>query len=78
VAYKLDLLVHSSIHPVFHVSQLEQVVGVGHEVTLVLPSNFGIKLAPEQVLDTRVILSGADRIQQVFIKWNNLPSSLAT
>jgi hypothetical protein len=78
MAYKLDLPAHSSIHPVFHVSWLKQAVGAGHDVTLILPSDFAIKLAPEQVLDTRVILRGADRIRQVFIKWNNLPSSLDT
>lgn len=78
VAYKLDLPSHSSIHPVFHVSQLKQAVGAGHQVTPVLPSDFALKLVPEQVLDTRVVPRGSTSVQQVYIKWNNLPVSLAT
>lgn len=62
----------------FHVSQLKKAVGTGHQVTPVLPTDFAIKLAPEQVLDTRVVSRGANQVQQVFIKWNNLPSTLAS
>lgn len=53
-------------------------MGAGYEVTPVLPSDFAVKLTPEQVLDTRVVLRGSDHVQQVYIKWNNLPTSLAT
>jgi hypothetical protein len=78
VAYKLELPAHSFIHPVFHVSQLKKAVGAGHQVTPVLSHDFAIKLAPEQVLDTRVVARGSNQVKQVFIKWNNLPITLAT
>lgn len=56
---------------------LKQVVH-GHQVTPTLPpTNFVAKLAPEHVLQTQTMARGDDRIQQVFVKWNNLPSSLA-
>lgn len=63
VAYKLQLPADSSIHPIFHVSQLKRIVGSSHEVTPVLPSDFAIKLAPEQVLDMHVVLCGLDHVQ---------------
>jgi hypothetical protein len=78
VAYRLDLPPHSAIHPVFHVSQLKLVVGAGHQVTPTLPSDFALRLTPEQVLQTRSVVRGSHAVQQVLIKWNNLPSSLAT
>jgi ribosomal protein L21E len=78
VAYKLELPAHSAIHPMFHVSQLKRAVGAAHQVTPTLPSDFALQLAPEQVLETRSVRRGNSSIQQVLIKWNNLPSSLAT
>lgn len=78
VAYKLDLPPHTSIHPVFHVSQLKQAVGSGHQVKPTLPSDFALKLTPEQVLHTRTVRRGDTAVTQVLIKWNNLPSSLST
>jgi hypothetical protein len=68
VAYKLDLPAHSSIHPVFHVSQLKKSVGANHQVTPILPSDFALQLVPEQVLQSRLVV----------VKWNNLPATLAT
>jgi hypothetical protein len=78
VAYRLELPAHTSIHPVFHVSQLKKAVGADHQVTPILPSDFALQLAPEQVLQTRAVLRGHSTIQQVLVKWNNLPASLAT
>jgi hypothetical protein len=68
VAYKLDLPAHSSIHPVFHVSQLKKSVGANHQVTAILPSNFALQLVPEQVLQSRLVV----------VKWNNLPATLSS
>jgi len=78
VAYKLALPAHSAIHPVFHVSQLKKAVGADQQVSPVLPSDFSLKLAPEQVLQTRLARRGTSSVQQVLVKWNNLPTSLAT
>ena len=78
VAYKLALLAHSAIHPVFHVSQLKRAIGAAHHVTPTLPTDFALQLAPEQVLETRSVRRGNSSVQQVLIKWNNLPTSLAT
>jgi hypothetical protein len=78
MAYRLELPAHTSIHPVFHMSQLKKAVGTDHQVTPILPSDFALQLAPEQVLQTRAVLRGHSTIQQVLVKWNNLPASLAT
>jgi hypothetical protein len=78
VAYRLDLPAHSAIHHVFHVSQLKRAVGQRHQVTPILPTDFAIHLEPEQILQTRVVPRGTNRAQQVLVKWNNLPSTLAT
>ena len=78
MAYKLDLPTHSAIHPVFHVSQLKQAIGAKQQVLPTLPSDFAIHLAPEQVLQTRMVVRGSSTIPQVLVKWNNLPLELAT
>lgn len=78
VAYKLDLPPHSTVHPVSHVSQLKQAVGASHQVAPTLPSDFALQLTPKKVLQTRSVHRGTDAVQQVLIKWNNLPSTLAT
>jgi hypothetical protein len=78
VAYRLELPSHSSIHPVFHVSQLKQAVGSHHQVVPTLPTDFALQLAPKQILQTRMVARGKNHIQQVLVKWNNLSSSLAT
>lgn len=74
VAYKLALPTHSAIHPVFHVSQLKNAVGAAHQISPTLPSDFALKLAPEQVLQTRSVRRGDSKIQQVLIKVNKLAS----
>jgi hypothetical protein len=78
VAYRLDLPAHSSIHPVFHVSQLKKALGATHQIITDLPYDFALNLVPEQILESRLVPRGNCRVQQVLVKWNNLPSSLAT
>lgn len=78
VAYRLELLAHSAIHPVFHISQLKKSIGATHRVIADLLADFALNLEPEQILQTRTVQHGTDRVQQVLVKWNNLPSSLST
>ena len=78
VAYRLDLPAHSTIQTVFHVSRLKRAVGQHHQVTPILPTDFTLHLVPKQILQTRVVSRGAHRVQQVLVKWNNLPFTLAT
>jgi hypothetical protein len=78
VAYHLELPAHASIHPVFHVSQLKKAVGSKHQVISTLPHDFALHLAPEQILQTRLVQRGHNQVQQVLVKWNNLSSELAT
>jgi hypothetical protein len=52
VAYKLELPASSSVHPVFHVSQLKKYVG-SQLVSPVLPDDTAESQVPEQVLQRR-------------------------
>jgi hypothetical protein len=74
VAYKLGLPSTSSIHPVFHVSQLKKVVpplvSIGQ-----LPTSLDGFQVPEQVLKHRV---GSDGKSLVLVKWSEMHPSLAT
>jgi hypothetical protein len=58
LAYKLQLLAESKIHPVFHVSQLPLVPAL--DVT---------EVSPEQVLQHRLVKKGNVAIVQVLVKW---------
>jgi hypothetical protein len=66
------------VHLVFHVSQLKKTIGASNQVTTTLPSDFALRLTPKQVLQTRSVRRGNQAVQQVLIKWNKLPSTLAT
>jgi hypothetical protein len=63
VAYRLALPAHSSIHPVFHVSQLKKAVGASHEVIPSLSADFAVHLTPEQILQSRVVSCGTNQVQ---------------
>jgi hypothetical protein len=77
VAYKLQLPSSSTVHPVFHVSQLKHSVG-SQNVSSVLP-NMSIPLQiPEQVLDRRVIVRGGKSIQQVLVHWSSTDEALSS
>lgn len=69
VAYKLSLSAESSIHPVFHVSQLKHAVGFRHSVQPCLPACSDLKV-PVAVLASRQIRKGNSVKAQVLIRWS--------
>nr|GFB02076.1 ribonuclease H-like domain containing protein [Tanacetum cinerariifolium] len=75
VAYRLKLPLTSSIHPVFHVSQLKRVIG-DHQVVCDLPYGLVTEspLVPAEVCGSR--LNGGHR--EVLIAWKGMPESEAT
>lgn len=73
MAYKLDLP-PSSIHPVFHVSQLKKALAPLVSVAQLPDSLAGFQV-PEQVLQRRL---SSDDNPQILVKWLGLSSSLAT
>jgi hypothetical protein len=76
VAYKLDLPPSSSIHPVFHVSQLKQAHG-DQSVFSTLPSVAAPLQVPEKILQHRMSL-GANPVLQGLVQWSGMSPSLAT
>jgi hypothetical protein len=78
VAYKLDLPTSSSIHLVFHASQLKKVVSGNVEVTPDVTADIDSLRVPEAILQKKVVNRGVNPVTQVLIKWSNWPSSLAT
>jgi ribosomal protein L21E len=76
VAYKLELPSSSSIHPVFHVSQLKLSPG-NQQVSPTLPSNLQAFQVPVRVLQRR--WSAGDRAgEQGLIQWSHSSPELAT
>lgn len=74
VAYRLKLPEGSKIHPVFHVSQLKQVLGEHHQV-IPLPDVLNavneFVIVPESVSDTRYNDEG---FLEALVHWQGLPS----
>ena len=54
-------------------SQLKKAIGSNHKVIPILLSDFALHIALEQVLESRTVLRGPNQVQQVLVKWNNLP-----
>ncbi|CAD6332815.1 unnamed protein product [Miscanthus lutarioriparius] len=76
VADKLELPTSSSIHSVFHVSQLKASHGK-HSVTDDLPDELVQLQVPQAILDRRWT-SGTSPVEEVLVQWSRMPPSLAT
>jgi hypothetical protein len=77
VAYKLQLPASSSVHPVFHVSQLKGAIPVSHTAEP-LPNSVESLQVPQRILQKRVAKSGDAVRLQGLIQWAGLPATLAT
>jgi hypothetical protein len=78
VAYKLDLPASSSVHPVFHVSQLKIAVPVTEVPSPTFPSADVQFQVPELILQKRLLARGHATVEQVLIKWSGMTKELAT
>jgi hypothetical protein len=75
MAYKLELLASSRVHPVFHVSCLKKVIGDKVPVQTILPEldkEGKIILEPEAITDTRIRQLRNRSISEYLIKWRKL------
>jgi hypothetical protein len=77
IAYKLQLPDSSTIHPVFHVSQLKLAVPVTHSAQPLPPDLDGLQV-PERILQKRVAKVGTEVCLQALIKWSGMSTALAT
>jgi len=78
VAYKLQLPESSHVHPVFHVSQLKQAVGKGHEVISSLPVIDTPFQVPVRVVKRRIIRRGDAMVAHVKVSWSGMDPKLST
>uniref|UniRef100_A0A1J3HBK6 Transposon Tf2-6 polyprotein n=1 Tax=Noccaea caerulescens TaxID=107243 RepID=A0A1J3HBK6_NOCCA len=77
-AYRLNLPVEAKIHPVFHVSQLKQVIGPTHAVSALSPSTDDLEqivVEPEIVLDSRYSDQGG---LELLVQWLGYEADDAT
>ena len=81
VAYKLELPASSTIHPVFHISQLRRARGQSYSSTE-LPAHISgdleMQVEPEALLGVRPKHQGKAGELEVLLKWKALPEFEAT
>jgi len=78
VAYKLELPPSTSIHPVFHVSQLKGAVLDSSQVIHTVPNDLSSPRVPQCFLQRRLITRGVTAVHQVLVHWSGWPEALAT
>ena len=81
MAYKLELLASSRVHPVFHVSCLKKVIGDKLSVQTIFPEldeEGKTILEPEAVMETRTRQLQNRSISEYLIKWKNLLTEYST
>jgi hypothetical protein len=81
MAYRLELPSDSSIHPVFHVSQLKQYHPNYTLVFSTLPMLTDIQAAaaqPDKIIDRRLVKKGNNAVTQLLVSWTGLPSTSTT
>ncbi len=81
VAYRLKLPPGSQIHPVFHISQLKQGAPPSCQIIPIAPltGDDGEPLAgPERILERRTSHKRRRDVEELLVKWFNLPEEAAT
>jgi hypothetical protein len=81
MAYKLGLHASSRVHPIFHVSCLNKVIGDKIPVQTILPEldeEGKIILEPEFITHTRIHQLRNRSISEYLIKWRKLPTEDST
>ncbi|TXG60604.1 hypothetical protein EZV62_015177 [Acer yangbiense] len=81
VAYKHELPPTAAIHPIFHVSQLRQALGVTVSVPTLPPqlsTDLELVVVPESLLGVRPKSVATPGHMEVLIKWKSLPTFEAT
>lgn len=81
VAYMLDLPAGTSIHNVFHVSQLKKCVNPTPSSITPVPASypkFQQPAEPESILERKMVKRAGQATTRVLVKWKNLPEAAAT